>query len=78
MSAREAYLRAYTYHRTATLCLRVSDPRFSATWQTMRLCFRRSAELFAHPSSRSRSPTRGAHCQPTSCVPKPPTRGGRR
>jgi pimeloyl-ACP methyl ester carboxylesterase len=45
VSAREAYLRAYTYYRIATLCLRVADPRFRATWQTMRSCFRRAAQL---------------------------------
>jgi pimeloyl-ACP methyl ester carboxylesterase len=49
VSAREAYLRAYTYHRTATLCLPVADPRFRTTWQTMRSCFRRAAELFDPP-----------------------------
>jgi pimeloyl-ACP methyl ester carboxylesterase len=49
VSARDAYLRAYTYHRTATLCLRVTDPRFRTTWQTMRSCFRRAAELFDPP-----------------------------
>jgi pimeloyl-ACP methyl ester carboxylesterase len=46
VSAREAYLRAYTYYRTATLCLRVADPRFRTTWQTMRSCFRKAAALF--------------------------------
>jgi pimeloyl-ACP methyl ester carboxylesterase len=46
VSARDAYLRAYTYYRTATLCLRVSDPRFRATWQTMRACYRQAARLF--------------------------------
>jgi pimeloyl-ACP methyl ester carboxylesterase len=49
VSAREAYLRAYTYYRTATLCLRVADSRFCTTWQTMRSCFRRAAELFEPP-----------------------------
>jgi pimeloyl-ACP methyl ester carboxylesterase len=49
VSARDAYLRAYTYYRTATLCLRVSDPRFRITWQTMRACYRQAAELFEPP-----------------------------
>jgi pimeloyl-ACP methyl ester carboxylesterase len=48
-SARDAYLRAYTYCRTTTLCLRVSDPRFRATWQTMRACYRQAARLFEPP-----------------------------
>jgi len=45
-SARESYLRAFTYYRTASLCLRVGDPRFRATWELMRSCFRRAARLF--------------------------------
>jgi pimeloyl-ACP methyl ester carboxylesterase len=49
VSARGSYLRAYTYYRTATLCLRVGDPRFRATWETMRSCFRRAARLFEPP-----------------------------
>ncbi len=49
VSAREAYLRSYTYYRTATLCLRVADPRFRNTLQTMRSCFRRAAGLFEPP-----------------------------
>jgi pimeloyl-ACP methyl ester carboxylesterase len=46
VSARGSYLRAFTYYRTASLCLRVGDPRFRATWETMRSCFRRAARLF--------------------------------
>jgi alpha-beta hydrolase superfamily lysophospholipase len=49
VSTRDAYLRAYTYYRTATLCLRVNDPRFRATWQTMRSCYRQAARLFEPP-----------------------------
>lgn len=49
VSARDSYLRAFTYYRTATLCLRVGDPRFRATWETMRSCFRRAAGLFDPP-----------------------------
>jgi pimeloyl-ACP methyl ester carboxylesterase len=49
VSAREAYLRAFTYHRTATLGLRATDPRFRATWEMMRSCFRRAARLFEPP-----------------------------
>jgi pimeloyl-ACP methyl ester carboxylesterase len=49
VSAREYYLRAFTYHRTATLGLRASDPRFRATWEMMRSCFRRAARLFEPP-----------------------------
>ena len=49
VSAREAYLCPFTYYRTASLCLRVGDPRFRTTWQTMRSCFRRAAQLFDPP-----------------------------
>jgi alpha-beta hydrolase superfamily lysophospholipase len=49
VSARESYLRAFTYHRTATLGLRATDPRFRATWEMMRSCFRRAARLFKPP-----------------------------
>ncbi|MDQ3913008.1 MAG: hypothetical protein M3305_14820 [Actinomycetota bacterium] len=45
VSAREAYLRAFTYYRTATLCLHANDPRFRATWELIRSCFRRAAAL---------------------------------
>jgi dienelactone hydrolase len=60
VSARETYLRAYTYYRTATLCLRVNDPRFHATWQTMRSCFRRAAELFDPPIEPVEIPYEGS------------------
>jgi alpha-beta hydrolase superfamily lysophospholipase len=49
VSAREAYLRAFTYRRTATLGLRATDPRFRAGWETMRSCFRQAAKLFEPP-----------------------------
>jgi dipeptidyl aminopeptidase/acylaminoacyl peptidase len=49
VSSRESYLRAFTYHRTATLGLRATDPRFRAGWEMMRSCFRRAAELFEPP-----------------------------
>jgi hypothetical protein len=48
-SARVAYLRAFTYYRTATPLLHASDPRFRATWEMMRSCFRRAAGLFDQP-----------------------------
>jgi pimeloyl-ACP methyl ester carboxylesterase len=60
VSSREAYLRAYTYHRTATLCLRVADPRFRTTWQRMRSCFRRSAGLFDPPIEPVEIPYEGS------------------
>jgi hypothetical protein len=60
VSAREAYLRAYTYYRTATLCLRVADPRFRTTWQTMRSCYRRAAGLFEPPIEAVEIPYQGS------------------
>src|SRR3712207_1493862 len=59
VSAREAYLRAYTYYRTATLCLRVGDPRFRTIWQAMRSCFRQAAQLFDPPIESVEIPYEG-------------------
>jgi pimeloyl-ACP methyl ester carboxylesterase len=60
VSARDAYLRAYTYYRTATLCLRVNDPRFRETWQTMRACYRQAARLFEPPIEPVEIPYEGS------------------
>jgi alpha-beta hydrolase superfamily lysophospholipase len=60
VSAREAYLRAYTYYRTATLCLRVNDPRFRTTWQTMRSCYRQAAQLYEPPIEPVEVPYEGS------------------
>jgi pimeloyl-ACP methyl ester carboxylesterase len=60
VSAREAYLRAYTYYRTATLCLRVAEPHFRTTLQTMRLCVRRAAGLFEPPIEPVEIPHEGS------------------
>src|SRR3712207_274282 len=59
VSARGSYLRAFTYYRTASLCLRVGDPRFRATWETMRSCFRRAAGLFDPPIESVEIPYEG-------------------
>jgi hypothetical protein len=78
VSARESYLRAYSYHRTATLCLRVADPRFRTTWQTMRSCFRRSAELFDPPIEPVEIPYEGSALPAYFVRGELPTRCGRR
>lgn len=59
-SAREAYLRAFTYYRTATPLLHASDPRFRATWEMMRTCFRRAAGLFDPPIEPVEIPFEGS------------------
>jgi pimeloyl-ACP methyl ester carboxylesterase len=59
VSARDSYLRAFTYYRTASLCLRVGDPRFGDTLQTMRSCYRRAAELFDPPIEPAEVPYEG-------------------
>ena len=45
ISAREAYLRAYTYYRTATVFIRISDPLFRRTWKQAVDAFRRAIAL---------------------------------
>jgi pimeloyl-ACP methyl ester carboxylesterase len=51
VSAREAFLRASNYYRTAEFFLHVDprDPRILATWQLSRDCFAAAARLFCPP-----------------------------
>ncbi len=49
VSAREAYLRAYTYYRVASIGLRPSDPRFRETCDRLRASFKKSAALHDVP-----------------------------
>jgi hypothetical protein len=51
ITAREAYYRAATYHRTAEFFLHgnASDPRISATWQESRDAFRAALTLDTVP-----------------------------
>ena len=44
-SAMQAFLRAYTYYRAASLALRYADPRFSETINKMQRCFENFARL---------------------------------
>jgi len=60
VSARESYLRAFTYYRTATLCLRVADARFRTTWRTMLSCYRRAAQLYDPPIEPVEIPYEGS------------------
>jgi pimeloyl-ACP methyl ester carboxylesterase len=48
-SAREAFLRATTYHRAATFCLGVRDPRLERTVRALRGSFAAAAPLFDPP-----------------------------
>src|SRR6266851_3675518 len=61
ISAREAFLRASNYYRTAEFFLHTdpTDPRVAATCRASRACSRR-------PSSRSRSRSRTRPCPRTS------------
>jgi pimeloyl-ACP methyl ester carboxylesterase len=45
VSAREAYLRAFTYHRMAEYGLRANDTRWMKSFNSARSCFRRSMEM---------------------------------
>ncbi|MCS6881456.1 MAG: alpha/beta hydrolase [Oscillochloridaceae bacterium] len=49
VSARETYLRAMTYYRFASLCQSPQDADLPTTWQRMRECFRKVAELSNPP-----------------------------
>lgn len=49
VSAREAWMRAYTYHRVASVLLRIGDPRYRQTWERARSCFRGAASLLDPP-----------------------------
>jgi hypothetical protein len=51
VNAREAYLRAAEYYRTAYFFRRsdLDDPKLLATWRRHRECFRAAAALFDHP-----------------------------
>lgn len=42
VSAREAYLRAFTYYRMAEYGLRANDPRWKESFTSARVCFRKS------------------------------------
>src|ERR687883_2137983 len=48
VSAREAYLRASNYYRTAEfLLMDPEDPRIQITWANSKECFRKATELFS-------------------------------
>jgi pimeloyl-ACP methyl ester carboxylesterase len=51
ISAREAFLRASNYYRTAEFFLHVdpNDPRIATTWRASQACFASAARLFSPP-----------------------------
>lgn len=49
VSAREGYMKAYTYYRVASVLLRIGDPRYRETWERARSCFRIAASLLDTP-----------------------------
>lgn len=49
VSARDAYLRAFTYYRTGIMGVRVTHPDFQAYWEKLRAAFRKAIPLFAPP-----------------------------
>lgn len=59
VSAREAYLRAFTYYRIATAGMQSSDPRYRETCQKFGECFRLAGTLFDPPFERFAIPYEG-------------------
>jgi len=61
VSARQAYLRASSYYRTAEFFLHEnpSDPRIIETWQNSVDCFLKAAEHFPHPFESIEIPYEG-------------------
>ncbi|HZD36869.1 MAG TPA: alpha/beta fold hydrolase [Nitrososphaeraceae archaeon] len=61
VSARQAYIRASSYYRTAEFFLHEnpSDPRIIETWQNSVDCFLKAAEHFSHPFESIEIPYEG-------------------
>ena len=61
VSARETYLRASNYYRTAEFFLHgdPTDPRIVATWRKSRECFSKAAQLFSPPFEAVEIPYEG-------------------
>ena len=49
ISAKEAFLRAFTYYRAASIGLRYRDPRFHEVWQKLKSCFQEAGKLINPP-----------------------------
>lgn len=59
VSAREAYLRAFTYHQMAAIFVRPRDQRLRETWQKVQWCFRQAAAQFSPPIEPVQIPFEG-------------------
>ncbi|MCL6511957.1 MAG: prolyl oligopeptidase family serine peptidase [Anaerolineae bacterium] len=59
VSAREAYLRAFTYHQMAAIFVRPRDQRLRETWQKAQWCFRQAAAQFSPPIEPVQIPFEG-------------------
>ncbi|HMK46435.1 MAG TPA: alpha/beta hydrolase [Methanocella sp.] len=49
VSAKNEYLRAFTYHKIASMGLRYNDPRFRREWSRARSCFQDATSLMSKP-----------------------------
>jgi len=59
VSAREAYLRAFTYYQMAAIFVRPRDQRLRQTWQKAQWCFRQAAAQFSPPIEPVQVPFEG-------------------
>ncbi len=59
VSAREAYLRAFTYNQFGAIFTKPSDPRLRDTWQKAQWCFQQAAALFNPPIEPVQVPFEG-------------------
>lgn len=59
VSAREAYLRAFTYYQSAAIFVRPRDQRLRETWYKAHRCFRQAADLCSPPLEPIRVPFAG-------------------
>ncbi len=59
VSAREAYLRAFTYYQMGSIFVRPRDQRLQDTWQKAQRCFRQAAALFSPPIEPVQVPFEG-------------------
>jgi len=59
VSAREAYLRAFTYYQSAAIFIRPRDPRLRDAWQKAQECFRQAAAQFSPPIEPIQIPFEG-------------------
>lgn len=78
VSARDGFLRASNYYRSAEFFLHghPCDPRHDHAYDRSVACFRTAAALYTPASNRFASPTRTPPCRGTSTEPAPPAHRG--